>query len=506
MGSSVDQGTTQNPAAWIDAPETGSLDAVCVPQLLAQAWRDERTGVLDLARGQRTRRIRVRRGAPISVEADDSFASFLSDTGQISDTDRLKIEQAASDRGCPQASAALVLKLLDAKTLYAALRAETRARIAETFGWAAGQYRWTDTDGGTCTEDAKARPFDLLSLLQEELPKRWGADRLFSAILAVEALCGDGAPRNRKIAEKLGSAGAPAAQALSLLDGSRPLGRILGQCAGDPLAAATLWTGAYAGVIRFGTQPVEDGQTVGIEFEVEVAASVASAARASGADAASGDARTEENPKATALREEVGALLRQLADLDHYGALGLEEDANAAQIKKAYFKTAKKYHPDALGRLDLDDLKDDAARVFARIAEAFEILSDPDKKKAYDARGSEEPEIDTARLAQAETSFRKGEILAKMGNFEGALEYFEPAVELWPEEPAYQAGLGWALYKQPQPNVERATHHLETALSQAPADAVIHFQLGLVMRSAGETRRANELIAKARSIEPDVSD
>jgi len=504
----VDQDTAQTPAQWIDAPEAGSLNAVCVPQLLAQAWRDERTGVLDLTHGQRTRRIRVLEGAPLGIEADadEAFATFLSNTGRISAPDRLKIEQVASDRGCSQASAALALKLLDPKALYAALRAETRARIAETFDWAAGQYRWTDT--GASAENAKTRPFDLLSLLQEELPKRWGADRLFSAILAVEGLRGDVAPRNRKIAEKLGNAGAPAAQALSLLDGSRPLGRILGDCAGDPLAAATLWTVAYAGVMQFGTAATEDGESVGFDFEVEVAATGASAAKASVADAcaASGDERPKETPKATALREEVGALLGQLQDLDHYSALGLEEDANAGQIKKAYFKAAKKYHPDALGRLDLDDLEDDAAQVFARIAEAFEILSDPDKKKAYDAGGSEEPEIDTARLAQAETSFRKGEILAKMGNFEGALEYFEPAVELWPEEPAYQAGLGWALYKQPQSHVERAMHHLETALSQAPEDAVIHFRLGLVMRSAGETSRANELIAKARSIEPDVSE
>ncbi len=510
----ADQDTAQNPVQWIDAPEAGGLDAVSVPQLLAQAWRDERTGVLDLTHGQRTRRIRVRKGAPLGVEADadDAFATFLADTGRISAADRLKIEQLADDRGCPQASAALALKLLDAKALYAALRAEARARITETFDWAAGQYRWTDTDAGTSTEDAKARPFDLLSLLQEELPKRWGSDRLFSAILAVEGICGDVAPRNRRIAEKLGSAGAPAAQALSLLDGSRPLGRILGDCAGDPLAAATLWTVAYAGVMRFGADAAEACRSVDFDFEVEVevevAATGASATKASTAvaGAASGDAQTEENPKATALREEVGALLGQLADLDHYSALGLEEDANAAQIKKAYFKAAKKYHPDALGRLDLDDLKDDAAQVFARIAEAFEVLSDPDKKKAYDAGGSEEPEIDTARLAQAETSFRKGEILAKMGNFEGALEYFEPAAELWPEEPAYQAGLGWALYKQPRSDLERAAHHLEIALSQAPEDAVIHFRLGLVLRSAGETNRANELIAKARSIEPDVSE
>jgi tetratricopeptide (TPR) repeat protein len=109
-----------------------------------------------------------------------------------------------------------------------------------------------------------------------------------------------------------------------------------------------------------------------------------------------------------------------------------------------------------------------------------------------------------ARLAQAETSFRKGQVLARMGNFEGALEYLEPAVELWPDEPAYQALLGWALFKKPQADLERASDHLETALIQAPKDAVVTLRLGLVMRARGETNRANELIAQARAIDPDV--
>lgn len=489
---------------WIDAPDEGSLDAVCVPQLLTQAWRHERTGVLQLAQGQRERRIVVRAGAPIGVEApntEDDFAHFLVETGRISAADRAKVEQLAERRGCPHASAVLALALLDAKALYVAMRADARARIAATFEWQTGHYRWKDA-GSIDADASAARPIDLLTLLQQELPRRWGADRLFSAILAVEGVYGDISPRHRRIAAKLAACGGPAARALSLLDGSRPLGRVLGDCAGDPLAASTLWIATQTGVLRVGDAPSPDAPA--LDFEVEVTAATGRNAPQREARTGESDAERAANPRAEALREEIRELLPRLGDLDHYGALGLAEDASAADVKKAYFKAAKKYHPDALGRLGLDELKDDVARVFARIAEAFEVLSNPDKKRAYDAGGSDEPAIDTARLAQAETSFRKGEILAKMGNFDGALEYFEPAVELWPEEPAYQAGLGWALYKQPRSDRARAAEHLEIALSQAPDDAVILYRLGLVMRAAGDGERATELIAKARSIDPDV--
>jgi tetratricopeptide (TPR) repeat protein len=156
--------------------------------------------------------------------------------------------------------------------------------------------------------------------------------------------------------------------------------------------------------------------------------------------------------------------------------------------------------------MGLADLKTEAASVFARIAEAFEVLSDPDKRASYDAGGSEAAEIDTARLAQAEKSFRKGEILVKMGNFAGALEYLEPAVELWPEEPAYQAGLGWALYKQPRSDIARALEHLEIALSQAPDDASVHYRLGVVLRAQGDGDRARGLLERAQSLDPSLAE
>jgi len=492
-----------------DAPDEGSLDVVNVPLLLAQAWRDERSGMLRLAHGKNHRRLEIRNGAPVSIESDqteDTFARFLEDTNQISTTDRLAVERMASERDCPHASAVLALKLLDPKALYQAMRAESRRRIAETFEWQAGFYRWTDS---LPEENPAAKPHDILALLQEHLPQRWGTDRLFQSLMSAQEVYGDISPRYQKVARRLASTGELAARAIERLNGSVPIGRALGECAGDPLAAATLWIALHGGVLRVTETVSSDSvEAAPLEFEVQVVADP-SARKGKTSNTTTRDTSAQGDKGeaiANALRQEIETLHGQLSSLDHYGALGLEADAGPTQFKKAYFKAAKKYHPDALARLGLDDVKESAAQVFARIAEAFETLSDPDKKAAYDAGGSEEPEIDTARLAQAETSFRKGEILIKMGNFDGALEYLEPAVDLWPEEPAYQAGLAWALHKQTHPDLERAVHHFEIALGQAPDDALIHYRLGLIMRSCGQTNRANELMARARAIDPSIEE
>ncbi len=66
---------------------------------------------------------------------------------------------------------------------------------------------------------------------------------------------------------------------------------------------------------------------------------------------------------------------------DYYEVLGVEKNASDEELKKAFRRMAKKYHPD----LNPDDKAADAR--FKEINEAYEVLSDPDKKARYDQYG-----------------------------------------------------------------------------------------------------------------------
>src|SRR5215212_11417889 len=66
---------------------------------------------------------------------------------------------------------------------------------------------------------------------------------------------------------------------------------------------------------------------------------------------------------------------------DYYKVLGVDKKASQEEIKKAYRKLARKYHPDANKEPGAEDR-------FKQISEAYDTLSDPDKRKRYDRGGS----------------------------------------------------------------------------------------------------------------------
>src|SRR5215210_9131148 len=87
---------------------------------------------------------------------------------------------------------------------------------------------------------------------------------------------------------------------------------------------------------------------------------------------------------------------------DYYATLGVDKKASADEIKKAYRKLARKYHPDV-------SKEKDAKEKFQDVSEAYETLKDTEKRAAYDQLGNYQPGQDFQPPPGWEQQFSQGD-------------------------------------------------------------------------------------------------
>ena len=101
---------------------------------------------------------------------------------------------------------------------------------------------------------------------------------------------------------------------------------------------------------------------------------------------------------------------------DYYEVLGVSKDAAAADIKKAYRRVAMKNHPDR------NPDNEEAVETFKEANEAFEVLSDKDKRARYDQYGHAAGDQVLSAIARCcQAQIRQQDILARIGGEEFAL-------------------------------------------------------------------------------------
>lgn len=100
---------------------------------------------------------------------------------------------------------------------------------------------------------------------------------------------------------------------------------------------------------------------------------------------------------------------------EYYNILGVEEDASQKEIKKAYRRKAKKYHPDSNSE-EADEEK------FKKINEAYKVLSDEEKRKKYDRFGKQGVSQDYRRQARYDFSDFEDLFGSVFGDFFGGAQ------------------------------------------------------------------------------------
>lgn len=230
-------------------------------------------------------------------------------------------------------------------------------------------------------------------------------------------------------------------------------------------------------------------------------------------------------------RQEIVDAYNGLKTRTYFEMLGIERSANEQQVKEAYFRLAKRFHPDAHHDSTLSDLVDKLEAVFIKLGEAYETLKNTRSRSDYEERlgrarprgevatppaGSASKRPEPARdfeaeRKEAEDAVRKAGWYFEKGQTYDAIKLLEPAIERLAAIDEKVAGklqirarvlLAKAYLRNPN-WVKQAEQLLQGVVHDDVQNVEGHFLLGTIYRERGLKSRATSMFKKVLELKPD---
>lgn len=203
--------------------------------------------------------------------------------------------------------------------------------------------------------------------------------------------------------------------------------------------------------------------------------------------------------------EKIDKAFSLLKEQNNYEILGVKEIATEAEIKKAYFRLAKEYHPDRHLNLKEEsvDIKNKLETLFARLTEAYNILIDEEKKREYDTslaarfvKHREKEETKEDNINKAKAQFIIGKKNMDKGNFWGAADALRWAIRLDPNNARYLSYFGKALSNMPR-RLHEAEENCKKAIKMEPTNSEHYINLAMIYKKAGLEAKAKDMFEEA---------
>ncbi len=211
-------------------------------------------------------------------------------------------------------------------------------------------------------------------------------------------------------------------------------------------------------------------------------------------------------PSQSDFRDRVSEFHMTIQQQDYYKILGIPQNASNEEIRDAYYKLVKCYHPDVNPNAD-PETRAKAEEIFTRITTAYETLSESDKREQYNSHEELTVLKSQAKyIYEAEMTFKKGITLLIQRDYAEAEKKISEAVNMNPDEAAYLGALAWARFlaaENKSPVLEEVRNSLDIALRMNDKIPENYYYLGSVYKYTNDLRKAEKHFEKAIELDPD---
>lgn len=206
---------------------------------------------------------------------------------------------------------------------------------------------------------------------------------------------------------------------------------------------------------------------------------------------------------------ELVSIFNELKNKNFFERLGIPEDSNDAQVKKAYLSLAKKYHPDIVTIDASKRIKKCYEDIFALINEAYQRLEKSDSRKDYLASIKQskdgKTDVDITSILEEEAKFIKAKSLIKNNrNIEIGLNILEEIMKKNPDD-EYKVYYIWGKYLKDKPSdpsvINRIISNLEGIAKKREIPDLYLF-LGYLYKAIKNEEKMIDNFRKLLKIEP----